>query len=462
MPTITADAPHPSALPVAYYRYDAEGLLSGVRNEASTRYRYWRDDRAVAEIAARDSGAQEPVSWLWLSDTPLAEVAPASFASALLLATDASLSPMLEHADALNSIAYAPHGHRTGPVPPGADLRACLGFNGEPLDPASGLYLLGPRHHRAYSPALGMFLAPDAVSPFLEGGLNGYAYCEGDPVNRADPTGAFWKWIVAAVAVVTAVASLGTLAIVGVSASAVIGATLGVASAAVEVASAVVQDETAQAVLGYVGIGLGAAGFAAALPAAAKAGTALLSKGRKFLQRLSRSRPHSIVDKGGSKAFRALPIGSSRAAPAASVATAPSADAGGAVLVKLPHIDVVQGHGSQFLTAADGNVSGGTLASRIKAAAGPGHTFQRIELQSCWSAFGGKYASQAQRVADKLEVPTTGFKGRAYFGDPANRNLYSGHRRIMEPQTGWAKRRTALLNGLLSRLHALRFRGGEL
>jgi hypothetical protein len=30
------------------------------------------------------------------------------------------------------------------------------------------------------------------MSPFSKGGLNTYAYCAGDPVNRADPSGASW------------------------------------------------------------------------------------------------------------------------------------------------------------------------------------------------------------------------------------------------------------------------------
>ncbi|MCY1190730.1 hypothetical protein D9M71_225120 [compost metagenome] len=33
------------------------------------------------------------------------------------------------------------------------------------------------------------FQAQDSFSPFGVGGLNGYAYCAGDPVNRVDPSG---------------------------------------------------------------------------------------------------------------------------------------------------------------------------------------------------------------------------------------------------------------------------------
>ncbi|WP_397457346.1 RHS repeat-associated core domain-containing protein, partial [Pseudomonas versuta] len=36
------------------------------------------------------------------------------------------------------------------------------------------------------------FHSRDSLSPFGEGGLNGYAYCAGDPVNRIDPSGHAW------------------------------------------------------------------------------------------------------------------------------------------------------------------------------------------------------------------------------------------------------------------------------
>ena len=33
------------------------------------------------------------------------------------------------------------------------------------------------------------FYSPDSLSPFSEGGLNAYCYCEGDPTNYSDPVG---------------------------------------------------------------------------------------------------------------------------------------------------------------------------------------------------------------------------------------------------------------------------------
>lgn len=65
----------------------------------------------------------------------------------------------------------------------------CWGlFNGEYPEPVTGHYLLG-NGYRADNPVLMRFNQPDSLSPFGRGGLNAYAYCQGDPVNRRDPSG---------------------------------------------------------------------------------------------------------------------------------------------------------------------------------------------------------------------------------------------------------------------------------
>ncbi|PYC16980.1 RHS repeat-associated core domain-containing protein [Pseudomonas mosselii] len=61
-------------------------------------------------------------------------------------------------------------------------------FNGQFLESCSGHYLLG-NGYRGYNPILMRFNSPDSYSPFGTGGLNGFAYCAGDPVNRSDPSG---------------------------------------------------------------------------------------------------------------------------------------------------------------------------------------------------------------------------------------------------------------------------------
>ena len=65
---------------------------------------------------------------------------------------------------------------------------AALGFNGEWKDELLQGYALG-NGHRLYCPALMRFFSPDVLSPFGKGGGNTYSYCQGDPVNRLDPTG---------------------------------------------------------------------------------------------------------------------------------------------------------------------------------------------------------------------------------------------------------------------------------
>lgn len=79
---------------------------------------------------------------------------------------------------------FSPYGYRKPPTTPGA----ALGFNGQHYHAALECYGLG-NGHRLYNPRLMRFLCPDALSPFLLGGINAYAYCLNDPVNGQDPSG---------------------------------------------------------------------------------------------------------------------------------------------------------------------------------------------------------------------------------------------------------------------------------
>ncbi|WP_122434885.1 RHS repeat-associated core domain-containing protein [Pseudomonas viridiflava] len=83
--------------------------------------------------------------------------------------------------DQTDAFVYTPYGH----YQPAHHLP---GFNGERPDPITGHYLLG-NGYRAYNPVLMRFNGTDDLSPFGKGGLNAYAYCAGDPVNRSDPSG---------------------------------------------------------------------------------------------------------------------------------------------------------------------------------------------------------------------------------------------------------------------------------
>jgi RHS repeat-associated protein len=109
-----------------------------------------------------------------------------------LLATDLQRS-VLNALDATQShpFAYTPYGHH----PHGNDLLSLLGFNGERPDPITGHYHLG-NGYRQFNPVLMRFNSPDSWSPFGEGGLNAYGYCGGDPRNRVDPTGHWFKALI--------------------------------------------------------------------------------------------------------------------------------------------------------------------------------------------------------------------------------------------------------------------------
>jgi RHS repeat-associated protein len=82
--------------------------------------------------------------------------------------------------DGRQDVAYTAYGDSA--------VTGSLRYNGERCETQTGCYLLG-NGYRAYNPGLMRFHSPDSLSPFGEGGLNAYAYTEGDPVNYSDPTG---------------------------------------------------------------------------------------------------------------------------------------------------------------------------------------------------------------------------------------------------------------------------------
>ncbi|AZD09349.1 hypothetical protein C4K26_3954 [Pseudomonas chlororaphis] len=166
------------------------------------------------------------------------------------------------------NIAYAPYGSTTF-SPADAPLP---GFNGERIDPVSGVSHLG-NGYRAYNPVLMRFNCPDSYSPFGAGGVNAYAYCAGDPINRADPSGHMsWQAGVGiglgVLGIVAAIFTCGTsiAAAGGVMAAirnarrlSLIAGAAGIAADATGIASAATEESNPQAseALGWASFGLG-------------------------------------------------------------------------------------------------------------------------------------------------------------------------------------------------------------
>lgn len=116
---------------------------------------------------------------------------------------------------------------------------------------------------RYYDPAIGRYTSRDRIG--LLGGLNHYQYCGNDPINRADPTGLWWK---AAVSIVAAVA-VGALVVATAPVSGpilIIAAGAAAGATAFAVNEALNQEEFCLSCIGLAGVKGAVVGAAASVP----------------------------------------------------------------------------------------------------------------------------------------------------------------------------------------------------
>ncbi|WP_122455250.1 RHS repeat-associated core domain-containing protein [Pseudomonas viridiflava] len=160
------------------YRYDAlDRMASSEAEGQACLWRFYQRDRLSTQIQG-----QIRHSLLHADEHLLAFQQKQNEGSYCeLLATDQQSSVI---ATPQSVVSYTPYGNRH----PYANPLNLPGFTGQQADSVTGHYLLG-NGYRAFNPSLMRFNSPDNLSPFGRGGLNAYAYCQGDPVNRADPTG---------------------------------------------------------------------------------------------------------------------------------------------------------------------------------------------------------------------------------------------------------------------------------
>jgi RHS repeat-associated protein len=295
-------------------RYDAFGRLSQVSNargEVLRGFHYDGFDRIVELSQPRLADAQRyyhnsTVSCEIRGDDSLSVVRNGGLilgqqqlganAGSRLFGTDQQQTVLTQlHGEQWQASAYSPYGHR----PAEGGLFSLAGFNGEQMDAVTGLYLLG-NGYRAYSPTLMRFTSPDSMSPFGAGGLNAYAYCLGDPVNRIDPTGHIsWQSIAGiALGVLGVVASIVTLGAATPLALMAMG--LGIASGVTAIGSEVAYayDPQSQAgeILGWVSLGLGIASAAAGALAVRQA-VAQTLRPRPYLVHLADEPPVRVVER---------------------------------------------------------------------------------------------------------------------------------------------------------------------
>lgn len=174
--------PGTNAQSLCHYHYDPLDRLAGrsVAGQGSEQCFYQKSHLAT-EIRG-----QIHRSWLQTPEHLLAQRSrEAGITENTLIATDTQGSVLHGiNAAQQQAYTYAAYGSRH----PDSDQLHLPGFNREKRDPVTGHYLLG-NGYRAFNPVLMRFNSADSLSPFGEGGLNAYAYCFSNPINRVDPSG---------------------------------------------------------------------------------------------------------------------------------------------------------------------------------------------------------------------------------------------------------------------------------
>ncbi len=340
----------------------------------------------------------------------------------ILLGTDAHGSVRFEDDGQLRTRRYTAHG-----VEPADDARSPFGFAGERVDNFTGWYI--PGGYRPYDPILMCFLSPDSESPFGRGGLNPYAYCGGDPVNRVDPDGHSWTtWVAGgigiALGVTVMVASFGVAApaiaslyAVGISALTASGAmaigaaTLSAVSLGTGIASVILEatgkDEKAASILGWVSLGTGlfTGGLKVAPAAAARLATrAARVPGRarsRVLGQSATTRPAHRIGKADIL-FEKSPGGSD----VAFIERLWDDDYAAFVTHGSPFGQLMNAHGKADSAA---NVATHLIAPKLAAIGYPAD--QKIVLLACWA---GKTGA-AQNVANVLKRPVEAYTSKIHL-----------------------------------------------
>lgn len=405
--------------------WDTQGRLTSVElNGRHCNYRYDPSgrlvDRAVDDVLNRsffsadqlthEQNGDDRLQWIGDADALFAlSKTTAGVRETTLLGTDAQGSIRLEAGTGLRFRNYSAHGADAldeGTTP--------LGFTGERREPLTGWYI--PGGNRAYDPVLMCFLAPDSESPFGQGGINPYAYCAGDPINRVDPDGHSWvnyavagaglalaaialipglqAALPAAGALFSATSTLSSTQIACLAAATldVVSLTTGVASLALEISG---HESSAAGILGGVSLvtGLAGAGFGLKMHNLRSAGAR--QQAMDIKSGWSSPKPHRM---GNSEMIFQ---GTSRAVDVGFIETYRGTHRAALLTHGDPLRALLMGPDGKVARAAD--IARDFIAPRLEALKYSAE--ETFVLLSCW---GGKNGA-AQEIAKVLGRPVQGF-----------------------------------------------------
>lgn len=392
------------------YRYDPRGrLVDRQMDDTLTRSFY------SAEVLTHEQTGDDSLQLIGDGEALFAlSKVTAGVRQTALIGTDAQGSVRLEAGSALRTVAYTAHGAHAA-----KDEQVPFGFAGERREPLTGWYI--PGGHRPYDPVLMCFLAPDSESPFGRGGINPYAYCAGDPVNRVDPDGHSWvsyalagaglalsaialipglqAALPAAGALFSATSTLSSVQIACLAAATldVVSLTTGVASLALEISG---HEGSAAGILGGISLvtGLAGAGIGLKLHSLRRAGSQ--QRALDIKRGWSSPKPHRL---GNSELIYQ---GTSRAVDVGFIETYRGTNQAALLTHGDPVRALLMGPDGKVARAAD--IARDFIAPRLQAMNYPAD--ETFVLLSCWSGKNGA----AMEMAKELGRPVQGFTHKTF------------------------------------------------